>query len=98
MTLRRYSSDLTLENGTYLATNETIRLIRRAVENGDIPATERVLKEGERLDNIAGRTYGDGALWWVIAAASGIGWWLQTPPGTLIKIPTDLSYLKSILG
>jgi nucleoid-associated protein YgaU len=98
MTLRRYSNDLTLENGTYLATNETIRLIRRAVENGDIPVTERALKEGERLDNIAGRTYGDGALWWVIAAASGIGWWLQTPPGTLIKIPTDLSYLKSILG
>jgi nucleoid-associated protein YgaU len=98
MTLRRYSGDLTLENGTYLATNETIRLIRIAVENGDIPVTERALKEGERLDSIAGKAYGDGALWWVIAAASGIGWWLQTPPGTLIKIPTDLSYLKSILG
>jgi nucleoid-associated protein YgaU len=98
MAIRRYGGDLTLDGGRYLATNETIRIIRRAVENGDIPVTERVLKEGERLDGIAGRTYGDGALWWVIAAASGIGWWLQTPPGTLVKIPTDLSYLKSILG
>lgn len=98
MTMRRYSNDLTLDGGSYLATNETIRLVRKAVERGDIPTTERVLKEGERLDGIAGRTYGDGALWWVIAAASDIGWWLQVPPGTLIRIPTDLSYLRSILG
>jgi nucleoid-associated protein YgaU len=96
--IKRYSSDLTLDGGSYLATNEAIRLIRRAVERGDIPVTERVLKEGERLDGIAGRAYGDGALWWVIAAASDIGWWLQVPPGTLIRVPTDLNYLRSILG
>jgi nucleoid-associated protein YgaU len=87
-----------MDEGKFLATNETITLIRLAVARGNLPTTEIILREGERLDGIAGRAYGDGALWWVIAAASGIGWWLQTPPGTLIKIPTDLSYLKSILG
>jgi len=98
MAIRRYRNDLALDGGTYLATNQSIELIRRAVERGDIPVSERVLKEGERLDGIAGRAYGDGALWWIIAAASGIGWWLQVPPGTLLRVPTDLSYIKTILG
>jgi len=49
-----------------------------------------VLNEGERLDTIAGRVYGNARLWWIIAAASGIGWPLQVPPGTQLLIPTDL--------
>jgi hypothetical protein len=28
-------------------------------------------------------------LWWVIAAASGIGWGMQVPPGVILKIPTE---------
>ena len=56
---------------------------------------QHILKEGERLDVIAGRTYGNARLWWVIAAASGIGWGLQVPPGTQILIPTDLKQVLS---
>ena len=53
------------------------------------------MQEGERLDTIAGKIYGDSNYWWVIAAASGIGWPLQVPPGTLLRIPEDLG---AVLG
>jgi nucleoid-associated protein YgaU len=98
MAIRRYRNDLLIKAGTMLATNESIRFVRSAVDSGNVLVTTRVLKEGERLDTIAGKLYGDGSLWWVIAAASGIGWWLQVPPGTLLTIPTDLNYIKSKLG
>ena len=42
------------------------------------------------MDIIAHSEYGDGRLWWVIAAASGIGWGLQVPPGTIIKMPSNV--------
>jgi hypothetical protein len=29
----------------------------------------------------------DATLWWIIASASEIGFALQTPPGTQLKIP-----------
>jgi hypothetical protein len=47
------------------------------------------MEEGERLDSLAGTVYGDASLWWIIASASGIGWGMQVPPGTLIFIPND---------
>ena len=50
-----------------------------------------IIEEGERLDHVAGNAYGNSSYWWVIAAASNIGWGLQVPPGTLLKIPTDLN-------
>jgi hypothetical protein len=51
------------------------------------------LDEAERLDVLAGEFYGDGRLWWVICAASGIGFSPQVPAGTRIIIPNieDLS-------
>jgi len=67
------------------------------VQQGRISVREHVLKEGERLDTLAGRTYGDARLWWLIAAASGIGWGLQVPPGTQLFIPTDLRQLSGVV-
>jgi len=55
------------------------------------------MTEAERLDVIAGRVYGDGRLWWIIAAASGIGWWLQVPAGTRLVIPTSLDAISDLL-
>jgi nucleoid-associated protein YgaU len=57
-----------------------------------------VVKEGERLDVIAAKSYGSSHLWWVIAAASGIGWGMQIPPGTLLKIPVSLSQVDMYVG
>ena len=63
-----------------------------------IISVKYVLSEGQkRLDHYAYEEYGDGMNWWVIAAASGIGWWMQCPPGTLLIIPTDISEIERLL-
>ena len=65
----------------------------------DVVPTRRVtLKERQRLDHIAGKEYGDAGLWWVIAAASGIGWALQAPPGTVLNIPIDIGTIRKLVG
>lgn len=68
--------------------------IRNAVISGEIRTTTRILKEGERLDHIAGEVWGDSQAAWVIAACSGVGWWLQCPPGTVLSIPDSLEVIK----
>lgn len=67
-----------------------------AVLTGNLEADTIVLTQGQRLDHIAGQYYGNGSYWWVIAAASGIGWALQCPAGTVIKIPKNLDAALSI--
>lgn len=90
MALSRYANDLRIKGGKLLQSNESIVRIRNAVRRGSVLVQERTLQEGERIDIIAGQLYGDGRLWWIIAAASGIGWMLQVPPGTLLRIPLSL--------
>jgi hypothetical protein len=87
MAISRYSRVLRLAGGSMIGTSEVHTIIRNAVKNGFISCTVRILKEGERLDTLAGSLYDDAQLWWVLAAASGIGWGLQVPPGTVIKVP-----------
>lgn len=71
--------------------------IRQALRSGDLAYKTEITVEGDRLDIIAQREYGDGRLWWVIAAASHIGWWLQVPPGIAIRIPTDLAEIRDLV-
>ena len=71
--------------------------IHNAVHQNLLETNQYVLTAGERLDIIAGKYYDDANYWWVIAAASGIGWNLQVPPGTLLRIPTDISKVLSLL-
>jgi nucleoid-associated protein YgaU len=97
MTISRYSSDSLIQGGKFLGTNKAIQSIREAMNRGEIATTSYVIQEGDRLDSIAGRFYGDGRLWWVIAATSGIGWWLQVPPGTRLVIPTDLNQIEGVI-
>ena len=80
--------------GTYFAG----RVINRAFRAGVLDVTTYTVKESERLDIIAGEYYKDGTLWWIIAAASGIGWNLQVPPGTQLIIPTDLGQIEALIG
>ena len=95
--LNRYETDGTVREGRLLATNQAIVRVRDAVDAGLVKTVIRTLTSTERLDIIAHRTYGDGRLWWVIAAASGIGWWLQVPPGTRLRIPVSISEVAEIL-
>lgn len=71
--------------------------IRRAVVNNVIESDTLILEEDRRLDQLAGKFYGDGAYWWVIAAASGIGWGLQVPSGTVIVVPRNLNQVLSLI-
>jgi hypothetical protein len=80
--------------GTYFAGNT----IYRACQQSALDCTTYITKESERLDIIAGEYYDDGSLWWIIAAASSIGWGLQVPPGTQLTIPTDLSQIEALVG
>jgi len=93
--MRRYSNSLTIMGGKSLDSRSMTATIRNLVASGQLSTTTVVLKEGERLDQIAGKYYGDSTLWWVIAAASGIGWGLQCPPGTVVAIP-DKSQMEKL--
>lgn len=98
MSLRRYSRTPTLRGGTYFGTASAGKIIRTAVISGNLDVQVYILQEGERLDTLAGQHYGDARLWWVIAAASGIGWGLQVPPGTQIYIPRDIARIAELVG
>lgn len=87
MILSRYARTRIVGLNFRYATSYAIPAIRENISNGNIRFTELTLDERVRLDILAGEVYGDGRLSWVIAAASGIGWQMQAPPGTLIRIP-----------
>ena len=70
--------------------------IRKAVKSNTIRFKTKVSEEGKRLDHYAFEEYGDGRLWWIISAASGIGWWVQVPPGIVLSIPTNLDQIERL--
>jgi hypothetical protein len=88
MAISRYTYSKLIRQRTGISSAATYK-IYNAVSNGAIPFKSILLEQGQRLDHIAGVVYGDSSLWWVIAAASGIGWGLQPPPGTIIRIPNN---------
>ena len=69
----RYTFSKKLKDGTLIAAADTYK-INRAVRAGTVPSSTIILEQGQRLDHIAGVVYGDSTLWWIIAAASGVGW------------------------
>ena len=93
--MRRYTNSTVYSIGQARGASKSPVAIREAVATGAIKTTIRTIQEGERIDTIAGEVYGDSTLWWVIAAASGIGWSLQVPPGTRIVIP-DLEQVSRL--
>ena len=44
-------------------------------------------KEGDRLDTLADKFYGDYTLWWIIAKANGIRVKIALKPSQMIRIP-----------
>ena len=96
MALSRYSYVDTLYGGKFLSNSDSIAKIQEGIRQGVIEFETLTLAGKQRLDSIAGQYYGDSTFWWIIAAASGIGWWLQVPAGTYLVIPTDLSQIETL--
>ena len=91
MVLNRY----VVKDGFEVSVNSAIY---RAVEEGSINFETRTTSEGDRLDLISFEVYKTAEYWWVIAAASGIGWWLQVPGGVEIKIPLSIDQIEDVIG
>lgn len=87
MAFSRYARAPILNLGAKYGTSQAVAIIRAAVKDGSLTTTETVVRGAERLDTLAGSIYGDSRYWWVLAAASNVGWGLQVPPGTIIRIP-----------
>lgn len=85
--MNRYASAPLISIGRARGTSDAIHNVRVGISAGTVRFTARTLQESQRLDVIAGIEYGDSRLWWMIAAASNIGWSLQVPAGTLLRIP-----------
>lgn len=92
----KYSFDNIIGIKPKYATTNLCTKIFNDCKNGQIETTTILYNEGDRLDYISQRYYGNGLDWWIIAAASGIGWWLQINPGTEIIIPLDIKLVKSL--
>lgn len=94
----RYTFIPLIRGGRSTATSYASTSIRAAILRGDISYNTTVVEGQQRLDTIAATVYGDSSLWWVIAAASGIGWALQMPPGTLLYVPNNLAQVYAFLN
>ena len=98
MAVSRYDRDPLIFGGRSFGSAQSVVIIRDAVRRGQLSLKEKIMSETERLDVIAGQQYQDASLWWVIAAASNIGWGLQVPAGTKISIPTNISEVLELIS
>jgi hypothetical protein len=96
MATSRYAFTPRIDNERVSTTILSSRIYQAAL-NGQLSYNDSRLVDKQRLDHVAYTAYGDSSLWWVIAAASGIGWALQCPPGTVIRIPTDLNQIFALM-
>lgn len=87
MPFSRYARSPILNLGEKYGTSQATVIIRAAMRDGRLSTTETYVRGAERLDTMAGTIYGDARYWWILAACSDIGWGLQVPPGTIIKVP-----------
>lgn len=88
MPFSRYSRTPILDLGAQYGTSRSIEAIRKGLATNQIRISREITVRGaERLDTIAGVVYGDARYWWILAAASDIGWGMQVPPGTIVKVP-----------
>jgi len=97
MAFSRHARTSILNFGAQFGTGRAREAIQAGIASGQITTRKMVTRGLERLDTIAGATYGDGRYWWILAAASNIGWGLQVPPGTIIRIP-DLSQVAALVA
>ena len=94
--ISRYSYTPIVE-GKSVSNSDCVRIIQNGMRLGEIDVDVFTLSGHQRLDVLSGQFYGTSEFWWVIAAASGIGWGLQVPAGTLLRVPKDISKILALL-
>ena len=58
--------------------NSIANKLYHLVDSGEISLQDKIKASGaKRLDEYAFEYYGNGLNWWIIAAASGVGWWFN---------------------
>lgn len=78
--------------------NSIANMLYHMTDNDMIELQATIVADGtKRLDQYAYEYYGEGLNWWIIAAASGIGWWFNltkregngdnVKKGVILKIP-----------
>jgi len=93
----RYRNVPKLGFGSQYGTSRSIAALRSAINVGIVPIVQSItLTENQRLDQLAAIYYKDARFWWVLSAASDIGWGLQVPAGTIINIP-DINAVAAII-
>ena len=98
MAFSRYARDDIGFTGRGLTVAQATNTLRSALRNGYIfPVKTLVITQADRLDTLSGELYGDARYWWVLAAASNIGWGLQVPPGIVISV-LDLVSVERLVG
>jgi len=98
MAFSRYTRDEVGFGGRGLTIAQASTTLRLVIKKGLItPIRILTVTQADRLDTLAGEIYGDAKYWWVLAAASSIGWGMQVPPGTLIFV-LDLATVERLVG
>jgi hypothetical protein len=98
MAFSRYKLDPRIAAGAQFGVSVAIKRLRAMQKLGLIVPVRQIIATGnDRLDSLAGAVYGDASYWWILAAASGIGWGLQIPPGTIVNV-LDLKEVEGMLG
>lgn len=101
MAFSRYTRTRVLKNSagkTFQPSSKAGPAIKRAVDQGRLQTQTYTLSEGQRLDVVSANFYGDASYWWVIAAASGIGWQCQVPAGTVLRIPVSINAVADLVA
>ena len=97
MATGRYTYVPIIKGRSRIATSINANKIFHATVSRALSFSTVILKENQRLDHISGAVYGESSMWWVIAAASGVGWGLQIPPGTILRVPLDINAVISLI-
>lgn len=98
MPFSRYTKSYLRYDAKGLQTSTAVSAVRSGITTGEVNIVDRlVTTQADRLDTLSGEIYGDARYWWVLAAASNIGWGMQVPPGTIIFVP-DLKSVEKLIG
>ena len=86
--MKRYSTTLPKLDKSGIRVLSTTYYPEISIENSD---RFIMSKDGDRLDTLAYKHYGDETLWWIIAKANGVKGKPTLTVGEILRIPSDIT-------